>query len=182
MHEKHKSMKSHYIYTQLFKHCICLQCGRPRFDPWVGKIPWRRVWQSTPVFLPGKSHGQRTLTGYSPWVARVRHDLATKPPPPPVLEARSPQKTLAVLVPSKALRNGSVLGLPCGLSTTFSMFTWHCPRVSVCPQFPVYEDPSHIGLCACVLCHSAVSDSCKPMVCNWPGSSVHGNFQTRILK
>ena len=67
MHEKHKSMKSHYIYTQLFKHCICLQCGRPRFNPWVGKIPWRRVWQSTPVFLPGKSHGQRTLAGYSPW-------------------------------------------------------------------------------------------------------------------
>ena len=37
------------------------------FDPWVGKIPWRRKWQPTPVFLPGKSHGQRNLTGYSPW-------------------------------------------------------------------------------------------------------------------
>ena len=37
------------------------------FDPWVGKIPWRRKWQPTPVFLPGKSHGQRSLTGYSPW-------------------------------------------------------------------------------------------------------------------
>jgi len=39
---------------------------RPRFDPWVGKIPWRRKWQSTPVLLPGKSHGQRSLVGYSP--------------------------------------------------------------------------------------------------------------------
>ena len=38
-----------------------------RFDPWVGKIPWRRKWQSTPVFLPGKSHGERSLMGYSPW-------------------------------------------------------------------------------------------------------------------
>ena len=38
-----------------------------RFDPWVGKIPWRRKWQSTLVFLPGKSHGQRSLAGYSPW-------------------------------------------------------------------------------------------------------------------
>ena len=38
-----------------------------RFDPWVGKIPWRRQWQSTPALLPGKSHGQRSLTGYSPW-------------------------------------------------------------------------------------------------------------------
>ena len=40
---------------------------RLRFDPWVGKIPWRRVWQPTPVFLPGESHGQRSLEGYIPW-------------------------------------------------------------------------------------------------------------------
>ena len=46
---------------------ICLQWGRPRFDPWVGKIPWRRKWQPTPVLLPGKSHGQRSMVGYSPW-------------------------------------------------------------------------------------------------------------------
>ena len=37
------------------------------FNPWVGKIPWRRKWQPTPVFLPGESHGQRSLMGYSPW-------------------------------------------------------------------------------------------------------------------
>ena len=36
-------------------------------DLWVGKIPWRRVWQPTPVFLLGESHGQRSLVGYSPW-------------------------------------------------------------------------------------------------------------------
>ena len=35
-------------------------------DPWVGKIPWRRAGQSTPVFLPGESHGQRSLVGYRP--------------------------------------------------------------------------------------------------------------------
>ena len=35
-------------------------------DPWLGKIPWRRKWQPTPVFLPGESHGQRSLVGYSP--------------------------------------------------------------------------------------------------------------------
>ena len=39
-------------------------CG---FDPWVGKIPWRRKWKPTPVFLPGESHGQRGMVGYSPW-------------------------------------------------------------------------------------------------------------------
>ena len=37
------------------------------FDLWVGKIPWRRKWQYTPVLLPEKAHGQRSLAGYSPW-------------------------------------------------------------------------------------------------------------------
>ena len=51
----------------------------PGFDPWVGRIPWRRKWQPTPVFLPGKSHGWRSLVGYGPWGHKgVRHDLATK--------------------------------------------------------------------------------------------------------
>ena len=36
---------------------VCLQCGRPGFDPWIGKVPWRRKWQPTPVFLPGESLG-----------------------------------------------------------------------------------------------------------------------------
>ena len=43
------------------------QCRRCQFDPWVGKIPWRRKWQPTPVFLPGKFYGHRRLMGYSPW-------------------------------------------------------------------------------------------------------------------
>jgi len=46
---------------------ICLQCGRPGLDPWVGKIPWRRKWQPTPGLLPVKSHGRRSLVGHSPW-------------------------------------------------------------------------------------------------------------------
>ena len=47
---------------------------RLRFDPWLGKIPWRRAWQPTPVFLPGESHGQRSLESYSPRTCQVRHD------------------------------------------------------------------------------------------------------------
>ena len=43
------------------------QCRRRRFDPWVGKIPWSRKWQPTPVFLPEESHRQRSLGGHSPW-------------------------------------------------------------------------------------------------------------------
>ena len=47
--------------------CQCRRPKRRRFVLWVGKIPWRRAGQPTPVFLPGKSHGQRNLAGYSPW-------------------------------------------------------------------------------------------------------------------
>ena len=55
------------------------RCMRHRFDPWLRKIPWRRAWQSTPVFLPGESHGQRSLAGYSPWGHKgVRNNLATE--------------------------------------------------------------------------------------------------------
>ena len=48
----------------------------PGFDSWVGKIPWRRKWQSTPVSLPGKSHGQRSLAGYSPWGGKSQTRLS----------------------------------------------------------------------------------------------------------
>ena len=47
------------------------QCRRHRFDPWVGKIQWRRKWQPIPVFLPEELHGQRSLAGYSPWGCKV---------------------------------------------------------------------------------------------------------------
>ena len=46
---------------------ICLQCRRPGFNPWVGKILWRREQLPTPVFWPGGFHGQRSLAGCSPW-------------------------------------------------------------------------------------------------------------------
>ena len=54
--------------TRLGKEPSCQyrSCRRRGFNPWVGKIPWRRAWQPTPVFLLGESHGQRSLAGYSP--------------------------------------------------------------------------------------------------------------------
>ena len=55
------------------------KCRRCRFDPWVRKIPWRRKWKSTPVFLPGKAHGQRSLEVYRQWGhKRIGHHLPTK--------------------------------------------------------------------------------------------------------
>ena len=47
--------------------CQCRRHKRHGFDPWVGKILWSRKWQPAPVFLPGESHGQRSLESYSPW-------------------------------------------------------------------------------------------------------------------
>ena len=47
--------------------CYCRRCKKHGFSPWVGKMPWRRAWQPTPVFLPGEAHGQRNLVGHSPW-------------------------------------------------------------------------------------------------------------------
>ena len=76
------NLEIHSLFTILFgfpggsdgKASSYIQYRRAGFDPWVGKIPWRRKWQHTPVFLPGKSHGQRSLAGCSPWGhKRVRH-------------------------------------------------------------------------------------------------------------
>ena len=68
-------------YRKLFlfgKESTC-QCKRCGFDPWVSKIPGRRKWQLTLVFLPGKSHSQGSLAGYRSWGhKRIWHDIATK--------------------------------------------------------------------------------------------------------
>ena len=60
--------------------CQCRSYRRLRLDPWVGKIPWRKKWPSTWVFLPGKSHWQRSVEGYSQPMGShiVRHDWPTE--------------------------------------------------------------------------------------------------------
>jgi len=51
-----------------------LQCGRPEFSPWVGKIPWRRAWQPTPVFLPGESPWTEEPGGLQSMGSQVGHN------------------------------------------------------------------------------------------------------------
>ena len=83
---KYKKLKdNHYLRESIYntnsfpggsdgKESAC-NAGNPGLiDPWVGKIPWRREWQTTPVFL--KSHRQRSLVGYRPWVAKSRTRLS----------------------------------------------------------------------------------------------------------
>ena len=55
-----------------------LVSASPRFDPWVGKIPWRRAWQTAPGSLPGESHGQRSLLGYSPRRRKQKNALQSR--------------------------------------------------------------------------------------------------------
>ena len=56
--------------------CQCRRHKRCRFDPWVGKIPWRRKWQPALVVLHGKLCGQRSLVGCSPWIAKTWTQLS----------------------------------------------------------------------------------------------------------
>ena len=62
--------------------CQSRRCRRHGFDPWVGKILWRRKWQPTLVFLPRKPHGGRSLAGYNPWgrkeADRTEHKTGTR--------------------------------------------------------------------------------------------------------
>ena len=75
LHVIKNSVRKSLIVISLYPGChsgkesIC-QCVRHGFDPWIGKIPWKRKWQHTPVFLPGESHGQRS---YSPWGLKESH-------------------------------------------------------------------------------------------------------------
>ena len=65
------------LVAQMVKK-ICQQCRKPRFNPWIGRIPLeRREWLLIPVFLPREFQGQRNLVGYIPWGYRVKHDWAT---------------------------------------------------------------------------------------------------------
>ena len=56
--------------------CQCSRWSIRGFNPWAGKILWRRERQPTPIFLPGKFHGQKSLAGYSLWGRKVSHDWA----------------------------------------------------------------------------------------------------------
>ena len=73
---------------------IAGKCRRWGFNPWVGKISWRRKWQPTLVFLPGESHGQRSLEGYSPQRHKGLSDWAHMHVLVPISPSSSKEKTL----------------------------------------------------------------------------------------
>ena len=97
------------------------------FDPWVRKIPWRRAWQPTPVFLPGESHGQRSLVGCGPW-GHKELDMTEV-----TQHTRKGNLTIAIKYTLLQQLNGSIfcktkhpnLTIYCGFSAMFSV--WHTP-------------------------------------------------------
>ena len=109
---------------------IHLRCRRHGFDPWVGKILWRRKWQPTPVFLPGKFHGQRSLVGYSPsGCKRVRHNLAAEqqwlyPLTPTDLKTVGASKILHLPPNEYGLRGRSLAVTLCSVVSDTSMTLW----------------------------------------------------------
>ena len=72
----------------------------PGFNPWVGKIPWRRTWQPTPVFLPVEFHRQRSLVGYSPWGCKESDTTERLSLHFISVHFRGCRRTLSVLAPS----------------------------------------------------------------------------------
>ena len=120
--------------------------------PWVKKIPWGRKWQHTPVFLPGESHGQKSLVGYSPWgCKRGGHNLTTKQ-----------QQQIVRYKPLKYLCLNNL------------MVAW----TQVIERKNLY---SILAAAAAKSLQSCLT-LCDPMDCSLPGSSIHGIFQARTLE
>ena len=117
---------------------VCLQCGRPGFNSWVGKIPWRRKWQSTLALLPGKSHGWRSLIGYSPW-GRKKSDTTkrlhyiTKPKWWERVNTSKPSvKQVRITAKPPSITGGLSLGIKCQLLRTVNYLqTWQYCHTSL---------------------------------------------------
>ena len=135
------------------------QCRRHRFSPWVRKIPWRRKWQPAPELLPGESHGQRSLAGYSPWDRKwVRHGLAT--------EQQGEYDDLTYI-----LIHGEI---------TITAKLIHQPKklLLACTNYQGNANQNHLnlyfsGLLLLLFSRQSCPTLCNPMDCSTPGLPVH---------
>ena len=171
-----------------------LQRGRPGFNPWVWKISWRRKWQPTPIFLPGKSHWlEKNLVGYSPWIAkldmteRLRFHLS-------FFQTAADLSDLLEATEILRSRPHLVLEQYCCCCVALVVSDSVRPHRRQAPGFPSlgfsrqehwsglpFPSPMHESE-KWKWSRSVVSDSSDPMDCSPPGSSVHGIFQARILE
>ena len=99
------------------------QCRRHGFNPWIGKIPWRRKWQPTQIFLPAKPHGQRSLVGCSPQDHKwVRHDLRTK---------QQQQRAMNHVVECAAIFGWIIFSVCCLHAHLMSLFCFKCSTLNI---------------------------------------------------
>ena len=139
------------IWISLLVQMVCLQWGRPGFDPWVREIFWRREWLPSPVFLPGEFHGQRSLVGSSrysckesdmtEWLLLLlsrfsRVQLCVTP-----IDGSPPGYSVPGILPTRILERVAI---------SFSNACMHAKSVQLCPTL------------------------CDPMDSSPPSSSVHG--------
>ena len=151
--------------------CQCRRCKKHQFDPWVGKIPWRRKWQPTPVFLLGKSHGQRSLVG-SIGSQRVRHEWSNL--------AHMHTSVLLDNCHDEIYWNRNSRTCECEPLWKFCLCRCHQFQMRSWQRALIQYDlgPNKKRKWSC----SFVSDSLQPADCSLPGSSVHGIFQARVLE
>ena len=115
---------------------MCLQCRRPEFDPWIGKIPWRREWQPTSVFWPGEFHRQRSLAGSRPWGQRLGHNWANFTftvwvGMTPWRRARQPTP---VFLPRESMDRGAWRATVHGVANSWTQLKWISMRALAFPQ------------------------------------------------
>ena len=128
------------------------QCRRWRFDSWLGKIPWKRKWQPSPVLLLGESHGQRSLAGYSLAAAAAA--------------AKSLQSCPTLCDPT----DGSPPGFPVPGILQARTLDWVAISFSNAWKWKVESEVAQ----SCLTLHNTMDHSL-------PGSSIHGVFQARVL-
>ena len=175
---------------------------RCSFNPWVGKTPCRRKWQPTPVFLPGKPHGQRSLAVHSPWGRRrVRHDLATKQQPPQMwwcdmisqnpdkMRVRNVPRTRCELPPWPTAQlpqypcHQRVCSQPLGnrifLADTQLSATWHCSSFHRHPFLSEPHPESNESLQMSWWAHCGRTSGGPVTAGNQPWASLHGTQTAR---
>ena len=136
-----------------------------RFNPWVGKIPWKRKWQSTPVFLPGEFYGQRILAGYSSW-GRKKLDMTER----------------ISLLPTVISLNNLLKKIQIFLINIFSVQFGHSVVWSRSTSgLPVHPHLSEFTATAAKSFQSCLS-LCDPIDSSPTGSPVPGILQARTLE
>ena len=118
-----------YLAAQMVK--TLAEYKKPRFDPWIRKIPQRSEWQPIPVFLPGKSHGQRRLAGYSPWGHKESDTTERLPLSILLLWETQMVKNLPTIWETWVLFLGREDSLEEGMATHSRTFAWKIPWTEV---------------------------------------------------